>query len=100
MRFWLDRGADGFRMDVINHVSKDQSFPDAPVTRNSPWQSGAKYYACGPRLHEYLQEIGKILKEYDAFSVGEMPEVDDCNEVLNAVGHNRGELSMVFHFEM
>ena len=88
-------------MDVINHVSKDQSFPDAPVTNhNSRWQSGSKYYACGPRLHEYLQEIGKILKEYDAFSVGEMPDVNDCDEVLKAVGHDRGELNMVFHFEM
>ncbi|KKK21727.1 hypothetical protein ARAM_005898 [Aspergillus rambellii] len=101
IRFWLERGADGFRMDVINFVSKDQAFPNAPIViPDSLWQRGAKYYACGPRLHEYLQEIGKILKEYDAFSVGEMPDVNDVQEVLKAVGDDRSELSMIFHFEV
>jgi hypothetical protein len=88
-------------MDVINFISKDQSFPDAVCTDpDSPWQSGKEYYAPGPRLHEYLQAIGKILKEYDAFSVGEMPDVEDPLEVLKAVGHDREELNMAFHFEM
>ncbi|KAJ5119858.1 CAZyme family GH13 [Penicillium atrosanguineum] len=101
MRYWLDKGVDGFRMDVINFISKQMHFPDAPITnKNSVWQNGAKYYACGPRLHEYLHNIGKILKEYDAFSVGEMPEVNDCDEVLKAVGFDREELSMIFHFEL
>jgi glycosidase len=101
MRYWLDKGIDGFRMDVINFISKDLDFPDALVSNpDSIWQNGAKYYACGPRLHEYLQDIGKILKEYDAFSVGEMPEVNDSDEILKAVGFDRGELSMIFHFEL
>ncbi|KAL2816230.1 glycoside hydrolase superfamily [Aspergillus cavernicola] len=101
MRYWLARGADGFRMDVINFISKDQRFPDAPITNSgSRWQSGKQFYACGPRLHEYLRDIGKILKEYDAFSVGEMPDVDDSVEVLRAVGHDREEPSMVFQFEI
>jgi glycosidase len=101
IRHWLDKGVDGFRMDVINFISKDPSFPDAPITDPaSKWQSGAKYYACGPKLHHYLREIGTILKEYDAFSVGEMPEVSDVQEILNAVGYNRGELNMIFHFEL
>ncbi|KAE8148904.1 glycoside hydrolase superfamily [Aspergillus avenaceus] len=101
VRYWLNKGADGFRMDAINLISKDQSFPDAPVTDpNSRWQDGTKYFACGPRLHEYLQGIGKILKQYDAFSVGEMPEIYDLNEILRSVGDDRSELSMVFHFEI
>jgi glycosidase len=101
MRYWLDKGIDGFRMDVINFISKDLDFPDAAITNpDSVWQNGAQYYACGPRLHEYLQDIGKILKEYDAFSVGEMPEVNDSDEILKAVGFDRGELSMIFHFEL
>lgn len=101
VRHWLDKGVDGFRMDVINFISKDQRFPNAEVTNpNSPWQNGSKYYACGPRLHEYLQQIGSILKEYNAFSVGEMPEVNDCDEILKAVGFDRGELAMIFHFEI
>lgn len=100
MRFWLDKGADGFRMDVINFISKDQAFPDVPVKdARSPWQWADKYYANGPRLHEYLQDLGKILKEYDAFSVGEMPFVKDTNEVLKAVRYDRGEINMIFNFE-
>ncbi|KAJ5493953.1 CAZyme family GH13 [Penicillium fimorum] len=101
IRHWLDKGVDGFRMDVINFISKDPSFPNAPITDPaSKWQSGAKYYACGPKLHDYLRDIGSILKEYDAFSVGEMPEVSDVQEILNAVGYDRGELNMIFHFEI
>ncbi|KZF23032.1 glycoside hydrolase family 13 protein [Xylona heveae TC161] len=101
MRFWLDRGVDGFRMDVINLISKDQNFPDAPITiPGNKYQHGSMYYACGPRLHEWLQEVGSILKEYDAFSVGEMPFVGDCTEILRSVGSDRGELNMIFQFEM
>ncbi|GAB1207168.1 hypothetical protein APSETT445_005879 [Aspergillus pseudonomiae] len=100
IRYWLNKGADGFRMDAINLISKDQNFPNAEITNpDSPWQDGTKHFACGPRLHEYLQGIGKILKQYDAFSVGEMPEVYDLNEMLRSVGNDRNELSMVFHFE-
>ncbi|RTE77912.1 hypothetical protein BHE90_007624 [Fusarium euwallaceae] len=96
MRFWLDRGADGFRMDVINFVSKDQAFPDSDQTV----LRGHEFYACGPRCHEYLKEIGEILREYDAFSVGEMPCVHDERELIKAVRADRGELSMIFHFEL
>ncbi|KAI7978656.1 hypothetical protein EIK77_001981 [Talaromyces pinophilus] len=101
VRYWLDHGADGFRMDVINFISKDQSFPNAAVTNpDSPWQSGKEYYAAGPRLHEYLQRIGKLLKEYDAFSVGEMLDVEDPAQILKAVGQDRDEINMAFHFEI
>ena len=51
MRWWLDRGVDGFRMDVINMISKDPALPDAPGGDGSP------YYICGPRIHEFLQEM-------------------------------------------
>jgi glycosidase len=88
-------------MDVINFISKVPDLPDAPVTLpDQEYQPGHKYFACGPRLHEYLYDIGKILKEHDAFSVGEMPYVNDPKEILNAVGFDRGELNMIFHFEM
>ncbi|KAK4075487.1 CAZyme family GH13 [Trichoderma aggressivum f. europaeum] len=95
MRFWLDRGIDGFRMDVINFISKDQRFPDSDTVVCR----GHEYYACGPRLHEYLKDLGAILREYDAFNVGEMPCVQDQNEIIKAVGSDRGELNMIFHFE-
>ncbi|KAJ5565824.1 Glycoside hydrolase superfamily [Penicillium sp. DV-2018c] len=100
VRFWLNKGCDGFRMDVINFISKDQRFPDGPIQDpRTPWQWGDKWYANGPRLHEYLQGIGQILKEYDAFSVGEMPFVKDEKEVLHAVQFDRNEINMIFNFE-
>ncbi|KAK9353592.1 glycoside hydrolase superfamily [Lipomyces doorenjongii] len=101
MRFWLDKGVDGFRMDAINFISKDPAFPDAPVTvPSSKYQPGAMYYAMGPRLHEYLGDVGKILKEYNAFSVGEMAHVFDPNEIIKVVGFDRNELNMIFQFEL
>lgn len=100
IRFWLDKGADGFRMDVINFISKHQGFPDAPVKDPERiWQWAYGYYANGPRLHEYLQDIGKILKEYDAFSVGEMPFARDAEEVLKVVRYDRNEINMIFQFD-
>jgi glycosidase len=100
VRFWLDRGCDGFRMDVINFISKDPDYPDAEVKdEGSEWQDGSMFYSAGPRLHEYLQGLGKVLKEYDAFSVGEMPCVSDPKEVLKSVGRERGELNMIFQFD-
>lgn len=96
MRFWLDRGIDGFRLDVINFISKDPSFPDS----DRSVLAGVEHYACGPHLHEYLRELGTILREYDAFSVGEMPCVHEEQELIRAVAQDRGELSMIFHFEL
>lgn len=86
---------------MINFISKAPGLPDAPITRpDQEYQLGDKYYACGPRLHEYLLELGTLLKKYNAFSVGEMPCVENPKEILNAVGFDRGELNMIFHFEM
>ncbi|KAJ9665532.1 hypothetical protein H2201_004414 [Coniosporium apollinis] len=101
IRFWLNKGVDGFRMDVINFISKAPGLPDAAVLQpGKEYHSGAEHFACGPRLHEYLQAIGKILKEYNAFSVGEMPAVHDPKQILNAVAFDRQELNMIFHFEL
>ena len=100
MRFWLERGVDGFRMDVINFISKEPGLPDGKVVKDGFLQSGVEWFACGPRLHEFFQGMGRILKEFDAFSVGEMPGVFDEREILKAVGQDRGELAMAFQFEM
>jgi glycosidase len=101
IRWWLEKGVDGFRMDVINFISKTPGLPDGKVTNpNSEFQSGMEHFACGPRLHEWLHDIAAVLKEFDAFSVGEMPGVYDLNEILKAVGWDRNELAMVFQFEM
>ena len=100
IRFWLDKGVDGFRMDVINFISKEPGLPDAPITKPGFLQSGISWHSCGPRLHEFLEGIGSILTEYNAFSVGEMPGVTDAKEIVKGVGQDRGELGMAFQFEM
>jgi glycosidase len=101
MRYWLDKGVSGFRLDVINFISKNPDLPDAPVVNpDQRWQDGSLHYACGPKLHDYLQELGSILKDYNAFSVGEMPCVYDPSEIVKAVGSERNELGMVFQFEI
>ena len=87
-------------MDVINFISKEPGLPDAPITNpESEWQNGSLYYSAGPRLHEYLKDIGSILQERHAFSVGEMPCVHDPKEVIKSVGWDRGELAMIFQFD-
>ncbi|KAF2261372.1 alpha-glucosidase [Lojkania enalia] len=102
LRFWLDRGASGFRMDVINLISKVQSFPDADVALpDHKFQPGNKYYANGPRLHEYLKEINrKVLSKYDTITVGEMPFVRDEDEIIRVVGAASEELNMIFAFDL
>lgn len=96
MRFWLDKGIDGFRMDVIPLISKDPEFKD------KDWDTlGADYgeaYASGPRVHEFLQEMNQeVLSQYDMVSIGEGIGVRSDNANLY-VGADRNELSMVFHF--
>ena len=103
MNFWLERGACGYRMDVINLISKDQSFPDAePVLGpEHKYHPGSKYYVSGPRMHEYLQEIKqKVLEKYGAISVGEMPGISNIDEIIRTVGTKSGELNMIFIFDV
>ncbi|KAL8795261.1 MAG: hypothetical protein Q9195_002272 [Heterodermia aff. obscurata] len=103
MCFWLERGACGYRMDVINLISKDQRFPDAPLAlgRDKKYHPGGKYYVNGPRMHEYLREIhDKVLVKHNAITVGEMPVVSDIDEIIKTVGRNSGELNMIFIFDL
>ncbi|KAJ4368401.1 hypothetical protein N0V83_006758 [Neocucurbitaria cava] len=102
LRFWLDRGASGFRMDVINLISKVQTFPDADVVvKDNKYQPGDKYYANGPRLHEWLKELNRnVLSKYDTITVGEMPFVRDEDEIMRVVGAESEELNMIFSFDL
>ena len=102
MRFWLDKGCCGFRMDVINHISKVQTFPDAPVVvPGHRYQPGHVYFANGPRLHEWLKELNReVLSRYDTITVGEMPFVQDEHEIIRGVGAREHELRMIFIFDM
>ena len=102
LRFWLDRGVSGFRMDVINLISKVEGYPDAEVVDPaSEYQPGHKLYANGPHLHEYLREMNdEVLSQYDTITVGEMPFVEDTDEILHVVGEERKELNMIFIFDL
>jgi oligo-1,6-glucosidase len=97
MRFWFDKGVDGFRMDVIPFISKDTTFP--PVPAKDPAQYIA-YYANGPRLHEYLREMNReVLSKYDAMTVGEAGGVA-TEDALKFVAQDRHELQTFFQFEV
>jgi glycosidase len=89
-------------MDVINLISKVPSYPDGDIVEpDHEFQPGFKYFANGPKLHEYLQEINsKVLSKYDSITVGEMPFVRDEDEILKIVHPNRKELNMIFNFEL
>ncbi|KAJ3295732.1 hypothetical protein HK104_002371 [Borealophlyctis nickersoniae] len=102
MTFWLDKGIDGFRMDVINMISKDPGLPDAPiVNEGEPWQPGSQFFINGPNVHRYLREMNeRVLSRYDIMTVGEMPGAVDPQEALKYVASDRKELNMVFHFEI
>lgn len=99
MAWWLDKGVDGFRMDVINLISKVDGLPSAPNPEGKRYVSGAEYYMNGPRIHEFLQEMNeKVLSKYDTITVGEMPGVSPEQGALYT-GEDRHELNMVFQFE-
>jgi oligo-1,6-glucosidase len=100
MRWWLDRGVDGFRMDVINLISKDTTLPDGPVIAGV-WGDGSASYTCGPRIHELLQEMHReVFAGRDAalLTVGEMPGVTVA-QARDFTDPERAEVDMVFQFE-
>ncbi|ASZ52937.1 alpha,alpha-phosphotrehalase [Vibrio parahaemolyticus] len=90
--FWADKGVDGFRLDVINLISKQQDFPSDDIG------DGRRFYTDGPRVHEYLQEISEaVFQKYGSVTVGEMSSttLEHCQQYSSLDGK---ELSMVFNF--
>ena len=99
MEYWLEKGIGGFRMDVINFISKDMKLPDGAVQPNKIYGDGSKYFMNGPKIHSYLKEMNdKVLSKYDVVTVGEMPgaTTDDARIYTNP---NNNEVDMVFTFE-
>ncbi len=97
MLFWLDKGIDGFRMDVISLISKRQDF--AYANFKSFGQLVETTYANGPRVHEFIQEMyTEVLARYDVMTVGEGPGITK-DVGLDYVGADRAELNMIFHLE-
>jgi len=90
--FWAEKGVDGFRLDVINLISKQQDFPNDDIG------DGRRFYTDGPRVHEYLQEISRdVFQKYGSVTVGEMSSttLDHCQQYSSL---DNKELSMVFNF--
>jgi len=99
MDWWLQKGIDGFRMDVINMISKVPGLPDAPVLTDDRYQFGGQYFMNGPRLMEFLTEMKqKVLSHYDILTVGETPFVTP-QDAIKIVNEEAGALSMLFQFE-
>ncbi|WP_281256661.1 glycoside hydrolase family 13 protein [Melittangium boletus] len=99
MRFWLDKGVDGWRMDTINMLSKPQDFPEGRPIPGTRLTEGQPLFLNGPRIHEFIQEMHReVLAHYDVMTVGETPGVSPAEGALYC-GAGRGELNMVFHFE-
>ena len=97
MRFWLDKGIDGFRMDVINYISKTPEMPDGPMM-NRLYGNFRPYCLNGPRVHEFLKEMNReVLSHYDIMTVGETPGVS-VELAQRYTGPDEHELNMVFQF--
>nr|WP_296066965.1 alpha-glucosidase [uncultured Actinoplanes sp.] len=100
MRWWLDRGVDGFRMDVINMISKDVSLPDGFVKAGAAYGDGSAAYINGPRNHEFLHEMYEkvFAGRSELLTVGEMPGVT-VDEAIRFTDQARQEVDMVFQFD-
>jgi len=101
LRWWLDRGVDGFRMDVINMISKQLPLRDGPAVPGSPYGDGSAQYISGPRIHEFLHEMHTEVvagHESTLITVGEMPgaTVDQARLFTDPAN---AEVDMVFQFE-
>lgn len=99
--WWLDRGVDGFRMDVINMISKDPALPDGWVPPGETLGHGFPHFLYGPRIHEYLQEMHREVfdgRDGTYLVVGEMPGAQ-VEQATLYTDPSRGEVDMVFQFD-
>ena len=99
MNWWADRGVDGFRMDVINLISKPEKYVDGKLNDGEPYANVEPLVANGHRVHEFLQEMHQnVMDKHDLVTVGETPgaTVDDAKQYANL---SQTELNMVFQFE-
>ncbi|KAJ9638726.1 uncharacterized protein PV06_02149 [Exophiala oligosperma] len=101
VRFWLEKGIDGFRIDTMTIYSKNPALPDAPITDpGSPYQTGRKWYGDQPKVFEILSEMTAIMDEYgEKITVGEFGGLKDLSVALDYVGASKRCVGMGFQFE-
>lgn len=96
LRFWLDKGVDGFREDVITFISKAEGLPDDRL----PFARGLRYYNHGPHIHEYLSEFRRdVLSEYDCMTLAEAPMVSPATALKYIEEKPGQEISMMIQFQ-
>jgi oligo-1,6-glucosidase len=101
IRWWLEKGVDGFRLDVINYISKPPGLPQGdPMVGALMGHTGIEHYFYGPKLHEHLAELRReAFDPHGAFSVGETPGIGlEMGKLLTS--ETRGELDLAFCFDI
>jgi len=99
MKFWAEKGVDGFRLDAFQYVSKDITFPPFPEGYDINIPNVIKYHGMGPHIHTYLKEMyEQVLSKYDVFAVSEGVG-STLEDAHNLVDEDRKELQMAYHFE-
>lgn len=99
MNWWAAKGVDGFRMDVINLISKPKELTDGPLTGDEKYANVEKLVPNGPRMHEFLQEMNRnVMSKHKMITVGEMPGTTPEQAKAYANLDNK-ELNMIFQFE-
>lgn len=99
MAWWMDKGIDGFRMDVINLISKVPGYPEGEMIEGTPYTEKNPYVVCGPYMHDYLKEMNEqVLSRYDMMTVGEGLGLD-VDQARKITDENENELNMMFTFE-
>ncbi len=102
MEFWLERGVDGFRVDVVNLYSKNPEYQDVDVKdERAKFQRADKHYTNGPGMHEWRKEMRResMDKYGEVMLVGELPHTDSREEILSYISAAERELLIVFDFD-
>jgi alpha-glucosidase len=99
IRWWLDKGVDGFRIDAISHIRKEPGFPDLPNPQNLPYVPSFSRHMNIPGIHDYIDELCReTFQRYDVVTVGEANGVS-ASEAEEWVGESRRKFNMLFQFE-
>lgn len=99
VKWWLDKGIDGFRVDAINHIGKEDGYPDAPNPDNKETVPAYHYFSNLPKVHKWIQDLNReVFSQYDIMTVGETSGVGPTDALLY-VAEDRKEFNMVFQFE-